>query len=446
MDKSWIKLPRNTPAYLVGLNSFLDFAFQHGASAGLNSFLDFAFQHGASASTIICPCSKCSFRKWRTRQEVSDHLVCKPFPQGYTFWCRHRETMSGEHVLVNGEGITNIENKNPMQIMINDAFGLFGTCTNEESFTSSFEHRDEVERDVLESQHGGNIMPKDLFDLLKDGDQPLYDGCTKYSNLSFLVKLYHIKVLCQISNKAMDMILKLLHDSFKHVSIPSSNYDAKKLLNKLGLHYTKIHACPNDCMLYWGEDEDKEECKTCKSSRWKKKGHETTSEHNLINEKQHKKLLAKVLRYFPLIPRLKRMFMSSKTSKSMVWHTENNTNDGLMRHSKDSQAWKTFDLKYPDFASDPRNVRLALASDRFNPFRSLSNSYSIWPLVLIPYNTPPWMCLKQTNFILTSIIPRKRMLGNDIDVYMQPLIAELKELWEKGVETYDASKNEVFMM
>ena len=38
------------------------------------------------------------------------------------------------------------------------------------------------------------------------------------------------------------------------------------------------------------------------------------------------------------------------------------------------------------------------------------------------------------------------MLGNDIDVYMQPLIAELKELWEKGVETYDASKNEVFMM
>jgi len=33
MDKSWIKLPRNTPEYLVGLNNFLDFAFQYGASA-----------------------------------------------------------------------------------------------------------------------------------------------------------------------------------------------------------------------------------------------------------------------------------------------------------------------------------------------------------------------------------------------------------------------------
>ena len=183
-------------------------------------------------------------------QPLKFDLVCKPFPQGYTFWCHQGETMLGEPILVNGDGITSIENEDPIQIMINDAFGLFVTCTNEESFTSSFEHRDEVEGNVLESQHGGNIMPKDLLDLLKDGDQPLYDGCTKYSKLSFLVKLYHIKVLCQISNKAMDMILKLLHDSFKHANILSSNYDAKNLLNKLGLHYTKIHAFPNNCMLY----------------------------------------------------------------------------------------------------------------------------------------------------------------------------------------------------
>jgi len=44
-------------------------------------------------------------------------------------------TMSWEPILVNGDDITNIENEDPMQIMINDAFGLFGTCTNEESFT-----------------------------------------------------------------------------------------------------------------------------------------------------------------------------------------------------------------------------------------------------------------------------------------------------------------------
>lgn len=125
------------------------------------------------------------------------------------------------------------------------------------------------------------------------------------------------------------------------------------------------------------------------------------------------------------------MFMSSRTAKSMVWHVEGNNNDGMMRHPKDFEAWKNFDLTHPDFASDPRNVRLALASDGFNPFGSLSASYSIWPLILIPCNTPPWSCMKPTNFILSTLIPGKRMLGNDTDIYMQPLVVELKELWEK---------------
>ncbi|KAI9075855.1 hypothetical protein K1719_042135 [Acacia pycnantha] len=31
MDKSWIKLPCNSPAYLAGLNTFLDFAFSHAS-------------------------------------------------------------------------------------------------------------------------------------------------------------------------------------------------------------------------------------------------------------------------------------------------------------------------------------------------------------------------------------------------------------------------------
>ena len=38
------------------------------------------------------------------------------------------------------------------------------------------------------------------------------------------------------------------------------------------------------------------------------------------------------------------------------------------------------------------------------------------------------------------------MLGNDIDIYLQPFIQELKELWDGGVETFDASVNETFKM
>ncbi|XP_039117866.1 uncharacterized protein LOC120253629 [Dioscorea cayenensis subsp. rotundata] len=140
------------------------------------------------------------------------------------------------------------------------------------------------------------------------------------------------------------------------------------------------------------------------------------------NELVHKKP-AKVLWYFPLIPRLQRLFMSTKTSADMIWHANGRTNDGLLRHPADAEAWKSFDARYPDFASDPRNVRLGLSSDWFNPFKLLSTSYNTWPVVLIPYNLPPWIGMKQTSFLLSVIIPGDK---------------ELKQLWV-GVETYDAS-------
>jgi len=38
------------------------------------------------------------------------------------------------------------------------------------------------------------------------------------------------------------------------------------------------------------------------------------------------------------------------------------------------------------------------------------------------------------------------MSGNKIDVYLQPLVKELNELWTEGVETYDSFSNEVFVM
>ncbi|RVW77928.1 hypothetical protein CK203_048271 [Vitis vinifera] len=105
----------------------------------------------------------------------------------------------------------------------------------------------------------------------------------------------------------------------------------------------------------------------------------------------------------------------------------------MMRHPVDSLAWKNFDNVHPSFALEPRNVRLSLASDGFNPFGNMSISYSMWLVVLIPYNLPPWMCMKQTFFMLSLLIPGPTAPGNDIDIYLQPLIDELNDLWEVGV-------------
>ncbi|KAL6313164.1 hypothetical protein AAG906_016741 [Vitis piasezkii] len=153
--------------------------------------------------------------------------------------------------------------------------------------------------------------------------------------------------------------------------------------------------------------------------RWKSSDDNSTDEFTKSVKK--KKIHAKVLRYFPLKPRLQRLYMSSKTASHMKWHV-----DGRME--------------------EPRNVRLGLASDGFNPFGNMSISYSMWPVVLIPYNLPPWMCMKQTFFMLSLLIPGPTAPGNDIDIYLQPLIDELNDLWEVGVETYDASTKQNFCM
>ena len=68
--------------------------------------------------------------------------------------------------------------------------------------------------------------------------------------------------------------------------------------------------------------------------------------------------------------------------------------DGLLRHLGDGLAWKSFDAKYTGFVF-PHNVRLELASDGFNPFCMLNSTYSTWPVILIPYNLPPWLCMKR---------------------------------------------------
>ena len=41
---------------------------------------------------------------------------------------------------------------------------------------------------------------------------------------------------------------------------------------------------------------------------------------------------------------------------------------------------------------------------------------------------------------------RKNNHGNDIDIYLQPLIQELKELWHDAVQTLHSSNNETFKM
>ena len=58
----------------------------------------------------------------------------------------------------------------------------------------------------------------------------------------------------------------------------------------------------------------------------------------------------------------------------------------MLRHPADAKGWKHFYYEFSEFTLDPQNVRLGLASDGFNPFGDMNTTYSMWHVVLIPYN------------------------------------------------------------
>ena len=73
-------------------------------------------------------------------------------------------------------------------------------------------------------------------------------------------------------------------------------------------------------------------------------------------------------------------------------------------------------------------MRLGLVADGFNQYGNMSSTHSTWPVILISYNLPPWTWMKRSSFMLSLLIPNPTLARNDIDVYLQLLVGELKEL------------------
>ena len=194
----------------------------------------------------------------------------------------------------------------------------------------------------------------------------------------------------------------------------------------MGMDYNKIHACPNDCILFRKEYEQLDKCPKCGSSRYR-------------DDTQGENVPAKVVRHFPIIPRIKSMFRCKSIAELMRWHQSTRSTDGVLRVPADSQAWKHIEDRWPEFKDEPRFLRLGLAMDGVNPFGVRSSSWSTWPVCLVNYNLPPWLAIKKGHLLLSLIVPGKYKVKN-MDVYLSPLIDELQVLW-RGVDVVDMSQS-----
>jgi hypothetical protein len=137
------------------------------------------------------------------------------------------------------------------------------------------------------------------------------------------------------------------------------------------------------------------------------------------------KVPVKVMWYFPIIPRLKHLFRNKENAKLMTWHKSDCKQDHMLRHPTDGSQWRKIDRKYKDFAGEARNIRFGLSIDGFNPFGEFSSGHSTWPVTLCMFNLPGWMCMKRKFIMMPVLMQGPKQPGNDIDVYLRPLVDEL---------------------
>jgi hypothetical protein len=214
------------------------------------------------------------------------------------------------------------------------------------------------------------------------------------------------------------------------------------------MDYEKIDCCPAGCLLFRKEFADDKYCSKCGASRY----HEVKGADGHVTQT---KVPMKILRYLPFRKRIQRLYMTEKSAQQMTWHKKGKrynvcqTDESAkkkMGHPVDGKAWESFDKAYPIEASEARNVRIAIATDGFNPYGMSASSYSCWPVFVIPLNLPPGVVMQPKNIFLSLIIPGPDYPGKNLSVYMQPLVDDLHQSWIHGTLTYDRASKKNFLM
>jgi len=241
---------RSNPEFFLGITTFLDYAF----SVPLNIIDD---------NCIRCPCNSCRNSLWFDRDMVEAHLTTNGFMSMYHTWYMHGEEFPDHNNDYSSEDVEE-DNPNELTQMVFDAAGpRFNWTPTEEA---------------------PNREAQEFYDLLKAADEPLWDGCDKeHTRLSCVAELLNLKSDLHLTKEGFNRIASAISKWLpKNNKLPKDYYQCKKLVKSLGLDYQKIDVCPNDCMLYYDINRDKDKCDVCNHSRFKMRTNlPSQSEHHI---------------------------------------------------------------------------------------------------------------------------------------------------------------------
>ncbi|XP_062118464.1 uncharacterized protein LOC133832096 [Humulus lupulus] len=205
---------------------------------GVDFFLRFCLENGGDPNFTCCPCLKCFNVTKLSFNKIKEHLFFNGIDRSYKIWYSH------------GEKPPNIPDP-PSRI------------------SKVRRNIDEVNWDSLDEMiddaHYGTIVDPNKFEtLLSDDEKPIYPDCKRFTKLSTLLRLFNLKAKHGWSDRSLTELLSFLKELLPECNeMPMSFYEAKKTICSLGMEYEKIHACPNDCILYRNRFSDAESCPTC---------------------------------------------------------------------------------------------------------------------------------------------------------------------------------------
>ena len=387
MSRAWMYGDRRSAAYREGVRSFRLVAEANKRRDGF----------------MTCPCVGCRNEKDHSSSRViQSHLLQFGFMSGYNVWTKH-----GERGVMMEDGDEEENENDNYRSMFPDTEMEDSEQQQEEEDeerASEDEPADDLGRIISDARLGCDTERERLqFErMLQDHNKLLYPTCEDgQKKLGSTLELLKWKAENGVTDSAFEKLLVLMKKMLPRKNeLPASTYDAKKLVCPLGLDVQKIHACPNDCILYRGEYENMDKCPVCTASRYKIRKDDTG---DIDGEPPRKRVPAKVMWYAPIIPRLKRLFRNKEHAKLLRWHKEDRKKDGMLRHPADGRQWRKIERDFPDFTGDARNLWFGLSTDGMNPFGEQSCSHSTWLVTLCIYNLPLWLCMKR-KFILMSVL------------------------------------------
>lgn len=237
-----------------------------------------------------------------------------------------------------------------------------------------------------------------------------------------------------------DMIPKTLHSLRKLTSIHRDNFCKYAVCPKCKMTYTLA-----EC--YQISRNGSVTSKTCGYIPFYKHPHKTSA----LRKKCGSLLMTKVTRFNgteSLYPKqtycYKKVIQSLETlirrpgflEKCEKWR-QRQIPDSVMADAYDGQIWADFQyVNGQPFLAEPNNFALMMNVDWYQPFKN--SPYSVGVIYLAILNLPREERFKQENIILVGVIPGPKEPKNNINTYLDPLVDELRELWD-GVPIFDSS-------